>query len=61
MKMDSSINKRNYYISKESTKIAAVSKEEMIEIDRIALEETGPNLWQMMENAGRNLSLLTIN
>jgi NAD(P)H-hydrate epimerase len=26
------------------------------EIDRIAAEETGPNLFQMMENAGRNLS-----
>ena len=27
------------------------------EIDRIAVEETGPNLFQMMENAGRNLAL----
>lgn len=32
----------------------------MIEIDRIAMEETGPNLFQMMENARRNLSELTI-
>ncbi len=28
----------------------------MAEIDRIALEETGPNLYQMMENAGRTLA-----
>ncbi|MGB6031633.1 MAG: NAD(P)H-hydrate epimerase [Bacteroidota bacterium] len=28
----------------------------MREIDRIAMEETGPNLFQMMENAGRNLA-----
>lgn len=32
----------------------------MIEIDRIAIEETGPNLYQMMENAGRNLALIII-
>lgn len=28
----------------------------MRELDRIAVEETGPNLWQMMENAGRSLA-----
>ncbi|MBI2187061.1 MAG: NAD(P)H-hydrate epimerase [Acidobacteria bacterium] len=32
----------------------------MREIDRIAVEETGPNLFQMMENAGRNLALQAI-
>lgn len=37
--------------------IPAVTKEQMIEVDRIAVEETGPNLFQMMENAGRNLAL----
>lgn len=30
----------------------------MLEVDRIAIEETGPNLFQMMENAGRNLALV---
>lgn len=40
--------------------IPAVTKEQMIEIDRIAVEETGPNLFQMMENAGRNLALSAI-
>lgn len=32
----------------------------MIEVDRIAMEETRPKLYQMMENAGRNLALCTI-
>lgn len=32
----------------------------MLEVDRIAIEETGPNLFQMMENAGRNLALEAI-
>jgi len=32
----------------------------MIKVDRIAVEETGPNLYQMMENAGRNLALNAI-
>lgn len=40
--------------------IPAVTTEQMIEIDRIAVEETGPNLYQMMENTGRNLAELTI-
>lgn len=40
--------------------VPAVTTEQMIEVDRIAMEETGPNLFQMMENAGRNLAELTI-
>lgn len=32
----------------------------MRELDRIATEETGPNLFQTMENAGRDLALLAI-
>ncbi len=32
----------------------------MRQLDLIAMEETGPNLFQMMENAGRNLALLAI-
>ena len=36
--------------------VPAVSTEQMREVDRIAVEETGPNLYQMMENAGRNLA-----
>ncbi len=40
--------------------VPAVSTDQMREIDRIAAEETGPNLFQMMENAGRSLSSLAI-
>jgi len=38
----------------------AVTAEQVGEIDRIAMEETGPNLYQMMENAGRNLAVHSI-
>ncbi|PZD72684.1 Bifunctional NAD(P)H-hydrate repair enzyme Nnr [Acaryochloris thomasi RCC1774] len=40
--------------------IPSVTAEQMIEVDRVATEETGPNLFQMMENAGRNLALQAI-
>ncbi len=40
--------------------VPAITTEQMIEVDRIAMEETGPNLFQMMENAGRNLALHAI-
>ncbi len=36
--------------------VPAVSAEQMREIDQIAIRDTGPNLYQMMENAGRNLA-----
>lgn len=48
------------FITKDGLTVPAVTKEQMIEIDRIAVEETGPNLSQMMENAGRNLALASI-
>jgi NAD(P)H-hydrate epimerase len=40
--------------------VTAVTAEQMKELDRIAIEETGPNLYQMMENAGRNLASFII-
>jgi NAD(P)H-hydrate epimerase len=40
--------------------IVAITTDQMREVDRIAIEETGPNLYQMMENAGRNLALQAI-
>lgn len=40
--------------------VPAITTEQMREVDRIALEETGPNLFQMMENAGRNLAELSL-
>jgi NAD(P)H-hydrate epimerase len=48
------------FTTENGIEVPAVTKEQMIEIDRIAIEETGPNLFQMMENAGRNLAELTI-
>ncbi|MBK7379988.1 MAG: NAD(P)H-hydrate epimerase [Ignavibacteriales bacterium] len=46
--------------TKAGIEVPAVTTTQMIEIDRIAMEETGPNLFQMMENAGRNMAELTI-
>jgi len=44
----------------DDIKVAAITTEQMREVDRIAMEETGPNLFQMMENAGRNFALQAI-
>ncbi len=40
--------------------IPSVTEAEMREVDRIAITETGPNLFQMMENAGRSVALTAI-
>jgi NAD(P)H-hydrate epimerase len=50
----------NYFKTENGIDVPAISTEQMIEVDRIAIEETGPNLFQMMENAGRNLALTII-
>jgi NAD(P)H-hydrate epimerase len=36
--------------------VPAVTAAQMREVDHVAVEETGPNLFQMMENAGRSLA-----
>ncbi|MFU8842693.1 MAG: NAD(P)H-hydrate epimerase [Bacteroidales bacterium] len=48
------------FFTPDAIEVIAVTTTQMIEIDRIVIEETGPNLSQMMENAGRNLCMLTI-
>jgi len=48
------------FFTPDAIEVIAVTTTQMIEIDRIVIEETGPNLYQMMENAGRNLCMLTI-
>jgi NAD(P)H-hydrate epimerase len=48
------------FITRSGREIMAVTADQMGEIDRIALEETGPNLFQMMENAGRSLAELIL-
>lgn len=40
--------------------VPAITADQMRKVDRVATEETGPNLYQMMENAGRGLASLTI-
>ena len=48
------------FVSDTDVEVPAVSAAQMREVDRIATEETGPNLFQMMENAGRNLASLAM-
>lgn len=40
--------------------VPSVTADEMRQLDRIATDETGPTLLQMMENAGRNLASMTM-
>ena len=44
------------FVTDTGTPVPAVTAEQMRVIDRIAMDVTGPNLFQMMENAGRNLA-----
>jgi len=49
-----------FFIDDTGRTIPALTAAEMREVDRIAVTETGPSLFQMMENAGRNLALTAI-
>ncbi len=49
-----------HFFTENGIEVPAVTADQMREIDRIAMEETGPNLYQMMENAGRNLASLSM-
>ena len=44
------------WVTSHGLVVPVVSAETMAEVDRVAIEETGPNLFQMMENAGRSLA-----
>ncbi|MEO8682124.1 MAG: NAD(P)H-hydrate epimerase [Vicinamibacterales bacterium] len=44
------------FLTDHGIMVPAVTADQMREVDRVAIEETGPNLFQMMENAGRNLA-----
>jgi len=50
----------NIRFTASGMEVPAVTAEQMREVDRIAMQETGPNLFQMMENAGRNLAALSM-
>lgn len=60
MHTESTANAVNYFVTENGMEVPAISTEQMIEVDRIAMVETGPNLFQMMENAGRNLAELVL-
>ncbi len=48
------------FVTDDGTPVPAVTAEQMRDVDRIAVEETGPALLQMMENAGRSLAELVV-
>ncbi len=48
------------FLTLSGLEVPAVTTEQMRRVDRIAIEQTGPNLFQMMENAGRSLALAVI-
>lgn len=48
------------FFTDDGLEVPSVTTEQMIEVDRVAIEETGPNLFQMMENAGRMLAMQVI-
>ena len=48
------------YFTDTAIQVPVITADQMREVDRVAVEETGPNLFQMMENAGRNLALQVI-
>lgn len=52
--------KRQCFFTDTDEEVPALTTAQMREVDRIAMQETGPNLFQMMENAGRNLAKLAL-
>lgn len=46
----------DFFFTDDDRQVPAVSAAQMLEVDRVAVEGTGPNLFQMMENAGRGLA-----
>src|SRR6516225_7447200 len=54
------LTRTNIRFTASGMEVPAVTAEQMREVDRVAMQETGPNLFQMMENAGRNLAALSM-
>ena len=48
------------FVTDSGLEVPAITAEQMREVDRLATDEVGPNLFQMMENAGRSLALTVI-
>jgi NAD(P)H-hydrate epimerase len=49
-----------HFFTSTNQEVPALTTAQMREVDRIAMQETGPNLFQMMENAGRNLAEMAL-
>jgi NAD(P)H-hydrate epimerase len=54
------MTERQCFFTDTNQEVAGLTTPQMREVDRIAMEETGPNLYQMMENAGRNLAEMAL-
>jgi NAD(P)H-hydrate epimerase len=50
------VRRRTFFRTEDGLVVPAVTAEQMREVDRIAVEEFGLGILQMMENAGRNLA-----
>ena len=48
------------FATDRGVRVPAITTHQMREVDRVAIEELGPNLYQMMENAGRNLAVTVL-
>lgn len=48
------------FVTADGVEVPAITTDQMREVDRVAIEETGPNLYQMMENAGRSLAAVAL-
>lgn len=48
------------FMTDAGVRVPAITTDQMREVDRVAIEEVGPNLYQMMENAGRNLAITVL-
>ena len=48
------------FFTSTNQEVPALTTAQMREVDRIAMQETGPNFFQMMENAGRNLAEMAL-
>lgn len=48
------------FVTDTGIEVSAVTADQMRKIDRIAIKRSGPNLFQMMENAGRSLATLAL-
>ena len=48
------------FVGPDGDVVPSLTESEMREVDRVAIEETCPNLFQMMENAGRGLAVTAL-